>query len=334
MTRPVSRREFLIDGASCSAHLALAAALAPDAARRLWAQAQRGTVVATEPFGRLEQVADGVWALISTPLTGARETVSNGGIIAGRSGVLAIEGFMTPGGATWLANQAKQLTGRWPTHVVVTHYHADHSNGVAGYRDDANGKAMPRAFVTEESLASLFKAMPTPPATPDEDRRAALAGAVKPTELATTIDLGKRTVKLVRRDGHTSSDVSVEVDDPSVVFTGDLVWNGMFPNFVDATPTRLAAATRALRRARTTTYVPGHGGVATDADVGRYLAMLGEVEQAARAAHGKGTPATEAAATFVLSPSLGEWALFNKVFFERAFVAWNRELGAVDGGKR
>lgn len=330
----VSRRAFLKDGVSCSAHLALAAALAPDAVRRLWAQAQGGRVVATEPFGRLEQVADGVWALISTPLTGARETVSNGGLIAGRSGVLAIEGFMTPSGATWLANKAKELTGRWPTHVVVTHYHADHSNGVAGYRDDAAGKAMPRAYVTEESMTSLLKAMPATPTPPDEERRQALAAIEKPSAPATTIDLGGRTVRLVRRDGHTSSDVSVEVDDPSVVFTGDLVWNAMFPNFVDAMPTRLALATRALRRERTTTYVPGHGAVATDADVGRYLAMLGEVEQAARAAHGKGTPAAEAAAAFALSPALGEWALFNKVFFERAFTAWNRELGAGDGGKR
>ncbi|MCC6930620.1 MAG: MBL fold metallo-hydrolase [Gemmatimonadaceae bacterium] len=334
MHRPVSRRTFLIDGASCTAHLALAAAVAPHALRRLWAQEARGPVVTTEPFGRLEQVADGIWALISTPLTGARDTVANGGIIAGRSGVLAIEGFMTPGGAAWLARQAKQLTGRWPTHLVVTHYHADHSSGVAGYRDDANARAMPRTLVTEESLTSLFRAMPTPPAAPDEERKAALTGALRLAESSTTVDLGGRTVRLVRRDGHTASDVSVEVDDPSVVFTGDLVWNAMFPNFVDATPTRLALAARALRRERQTTYVPGHGGVATDADVGRYLAMLGEVEQAARAAHGKGTPVAEAAAAFTLSPALGEWALFNKVFFERAFAAWYRELGVGDDAKR
>ena len=29
---------------------------------------------------------------------------------------------------------------------------------------------------------------------------------------------------------------------------------------------------------------------------------------------------------FSLSPSLGEWALFNRVFFARAFEAWFREL--------
>lgn len=327
MSRLVSRRDFLVDGASCSAHLALAAACAPEAVRRLWARAHGANVVAVEPFGRLEQVAEGVWALISTPLNGSRETVANGGLITGRSGVLAIEGFMTPGGATLLANKARELTGRWPTHVVVSHYHADHSSGVAGYRDAAAGGAMPRTFVTEESMASLLKSIPATPTPPDEERRAALSAIVKPSERSTSIDLGGRTVRLVRRDGHTASDVSVEVDDPSVVFTGDLVWNGMFPNFVDATPTRLAEAARALRRTRETTYVPGHGAVASDADVGRYLAMLTEVEQAARAAFAKGTPAADAGASFALTPALGEWALFNKVFFERAFTAWYRELG-------
>ena len=44
------------------------------------------------------QIADGVWAVISTPLNGARATVSNGGLIAGKNGVLAIEGFQTPEG--------------------------------------------------------------------------------------------------------------------------------------------------------------------------------------------------------------------------------------------
>ncbi|MFP5354341.1 MAG: MBL fold metallo-hydrolase [Gemmatimonadota bacterium] len=323
-----TRRKFIADGVSCAAHLALAASLAPAATRALWAQGRGGRVVATEPFGRLEEVAQGVWALISTPLTGARTTVCNGGLIAGRTGVVAVEGFMTPEGARWLGTKARELTGRWPTHAVISHYHADHSNGVAGYRD---GEARPLVQATSETRqAAIEKNLPV-----DDARREALTqGKVPDESTAATIDLGDRQVRLVRRRGHTASDVTVEVDEPSLVFTGDLVWNAMFPNYVDAAPPALAEATRALRRTRVTTYVPGHGPVATDADVGRYLAMLGEVEAAARAAHAKGTPAAEAGAAFALSPALGEWALFNKVFFERAFAAWYRELGGGDARQR
>lgn len=319
----ISRRDFLARSGSCTAHLALAAAVAPHALRTAWARTPLGAVVATEPFGSLERVADGIWALISTPLGGDRTTLSNGGLIAGRSGVIAIEGFNQPAGATWLATKARELTGRWPTHVVVTHYHADHANGVAGYAlADASGKTIVRATERTRELV-LEKNQPADPA-----RTSALQQAiVLPASETSTIDLGDRRVRIIPRSGHTDSDVSVEIEDPSVVFCGDLVWNAMFPNYIDAVPSRLAASVKALRRDGRTIYVPGHGALAREAEFDRYASMLAEVEQAARKAKLDGKSAAEAGAAFTLPTSLGEWTLFNKVFFERAFTAWYRELG-------
>src|SRR5215217_536864 len=156
----ISRRTFVTESGSCAAHLALAAVVAPDVLRNAWARAALGPVVATEPFGSLEQVAEGVWALISTPLGGDRTTLSNGGIIAGRSGVIAIEGFNQATGAAWLAGKARELTGRWPTHVVVTHYHADHSNGVAGYVHVANATAVSAIRTTERTRDLVLQKNP------------------------------------------------------------------------------------------------------------------------------------------------------------------------------
>jgi glyoxylase-like metal-dependent hydrolase (beta-lactamase superfamily II) len=325
----VSRREFLAQSGSCAAHLALAASVMPHAARTLWANAPLGVVVAREPFGNLERVADGVWALISTPLAGDRTTLSNGGIIAGRNGVLAIEGFNQPAGAQWLAGKARELTGKWPTHVALTHYHADHANGVAGYLSGADSGAKPVVRSTARTRDLVVERNLQPP---DPARVAAVKEAVvlSSTE-ATTLDLGGRSVRIVPRAGHTDSDVSLELDDPSIVFCGDLVWNGMFPNFVDAVPTRLAASVRAIRRARDTTYVPGHGALAKAADYDRYVAMLGEVESAARKAFAAGVSATDAGTAFTMPPSVGEWALFtpaSKAFYQRAFEAWYKELRA------
>jgi glyoxylase-like metal-dependent hydrolase (beta-lactamase superfamily II) len=327
---PLSRRDFLARagaaaGGGCAAHLAAVAALLPAPLRAAWA-VPRGPVVAREPFGTLERVADGVWALVSTPLGGDRTTLSNGGIVAGRSGVLAVEGFNRPEGARWLAAQARALTGRWPTHVVLTHYHADHANGVAGYLGDGARCAVHATAATRDAVVARNQ-----PADPSRDaalRDAALRDAVLlPPGAPVALDLGARTVRVVPRAGHTSSDVSIEVDDADVVFCGDLVWNAMFPNYVDAVPTRLREAARALRRpGASTRYVPGHGAVADAAALDRYLGVLDEVERAARAAHGRGQPAADVGAAFTLPPSLGEWALFNRVFFERAFAAWYREL--------
>ena len=318
-----SRRAFIGAAGSCAAHIALAASFAPSVVRAAWTAPTFGHVVSREPWGRLERVADGVWALVSAPLGGDRTTLANGGIIAGRDGVMAIEGLFTSHGARWMASQARQLTGRWPTHLVLTHYHADHANGVDGYIADG----FPTRVLTTGSTRDqvLTRNMPAV-----DSRSAALRDAVMLNATSeTVVDLGARRVRIVPRAGHTSSDVSVELDDPSVVFTGDLVWNGMIPNYVDARPTELARQVRALTRDRSTVYVPGHGAVADAAAIARYVGVLEAIEQAARVAFTNGTSAADAGRSFALPAPLGEWALFGPTFYERAFTAWNRELSGT-----
>lgn len=322
-TAPLSRRDFVARaGASCAAHLALVG-LALPAWRVAAPWRPLGPVAAREPFGALERVAEGVWALVSTPFGGDRTTLSNGGLVAGRAGVLAIEGFNRPEGARWLAERARELTGRWPTHVVATHFHADHANGLPGYRDPAGGRCA--VHVTAATRDAALRNAP-----PDPERDAVLRDAVVlAPDQETTLDLGGRTVRLRPRAGHTASDVVVAVDDAAVTFGGDLLWNAIFPNYVDTTPSRLGAEARAIRGDGRGIYVPGHGPVARAADVDRYLAVLDVVERAARSAHAAGRPAAEAAAAFALPAALGEWTLFGRVFHERAFTAWYRELGTA-----
>jgi glyoxylase-like metal-dependent hydrolase (beta-lactamase superfamily II) len=315
-----SRRDFLLR----TAHLTVAGIVLPNVLRT---GERRGLprVDAREPFGSLEQLADGVWALISNPLGGDRTTLSNGGLIAGRDAVLAIEGFNQPQGAIWLGNKSRELTGRWPTHVVLTHYHADHANGIAGYLEVG---ARPELRATERTRELVIERnQPTDQARVDALGRAAIIGADAPS----TFDLGGRVVRIVPRRGHTESDVSIELDDPSIVFCGDLFWNAMFPNYVDAIPTQLAQSVRALRRPSDTRYVPGHGALGRQDAYDRYAAMLGEVERAAREGYASGTPAADAAASFAVPASLGSWTLFGKAFYERVFTAWYRDLGPKPG---
>jgi cyclase len=318
----LSRREFLVSSGTCVAHLSLAASVMPAALRRAWASSPLGSTVVREPFGSLERIADGVWALVSNPLGGDRTTISNGGLIAGRSGVLAIEGFNQPQGALWLATKSRELTGRWPTHVALTHYHADHANGVAGY---FGGQDRPELRATKRTRDLVVERnQPADPARVAALDQTAFIGADAPS----TLDLGGRVVRVVPRRGHTESDVSIELDDPSILFCGDLFWNAMFPNYVDAIPTQLSQSVRALRRPGDTVYVPGHGALGKLADYDRYTAMIDEVERAARAGYAKGQTAADAAAAFNLPSSLGDWTLFSKAFYERAFAAWYKDLKA------
>jgi glyoxylase-like metal-dependent hydrolase (beta-lactamase superfamily II) len=313
----MNRRAFLQASASCAAQLTIWSAAAPRALRERFAHRAAGTPLVTEPWGRIERLNERVWALISTPLAGspdARRTLSNGGIVAGRSGVAIIEGFASDAGAQWLAGIAHQVTGRDATHVILTHYHGDHSGGLLGYRA---GGANP-LYVTTATTRALL----APGGKPAE--AVAQAQLVTP-DAPTTIDLGGVKLTIVPRAGHTASDLAVQVDDPRLTFAGDLLWNGMFPNYRDAVPSVLARSVRDLLRGEGVR-VPGHGSIPTTAETTNYVAVLDLIEQAAREAVAAGTPIETAAAAVRVPPSLGEWVLFNPAYYQVALKAWEKEL--------
>lgn len=320
---PTSRREFLRVSGGCVAHVMLMSACASRSTRARWTAPANPTVVTT-PFARLDQIAADTWAVISTPLGGDRTTYSNGGIIAGKNGVIAVEGFYRPQGATWLAERARELTGRWPTHVVLTHYHIDHAAGVAGYL--GTSKPTIRSTVATRELA--LGGGPVAPQKDDALTRAFADIVIVNADKPGAIDLGNRRIELVSLHGHTKSDVALVDNDANVTFAGDLLWNGMFPNFVDATPTQLAASMKQLAQHSSHAFVPGHGAMANSAQVSRYLDLLTDLQATAVKARAAGKSALEAAVGYTVPASLGEW-MASKTGVERAMTAWYREWDAA-----
>ncbi len=286
-------------------------------------------VVAEEPFGRIEQLAEGVWAVVSTPLEHRdMTTLCNGGLVAGKERVLAIETFAGVAGARWVGGKARELAGRWPTDVVISHHHGDHANGLLGFAADAG--ARPRLWISQKTRELILGAAG---GAADTDEGAAMkewleAATVIDPASPTELDLGGKKVSLRVRSGHTPSDVTVEVAGASVAFSGDLVWNQMFPNYVDAIPTRFAASVRELTRVDATTWVPGHGPLATASDVVQFAGLIDSVEVAARSGIERGIAAAAAAVEYRLPAAFAAWTLFNPRYFETAISAWYRELGA------
>ena len=325
-SKTFSRRVFLKTTSACVAHMALMASPFPAQARALWGRRTLGSIVAQESFGRIEEIGGGLFAFISTPLGGDYTTVSNGGIIVGRNAVLVVEAFQTEEGSRWIAEKARELTGRWPTHVVVTHYHGDHSRGVEGYFPEpstAGDEVGPRVYATETTRDLTLESLPED--TPERQRRrwadVVLVAPKEPTELS----LGGRDVLLTPRRGHTPSDVSVEIPFEGFSWCGDLVWNGMFPNYMDAIPSLLSESVRALQADRRQIYVPGHGPLAGADDMSRYVAVIDGLEETARTARREGWTAQEAGERHRIPSNLGEWTLFNPSYFQRAVEAWMME---------
>jgi len=310
-----TRREFMGRSLSCAAHLGLMAAASPLWMRDRWASQTRFPVDASEPWGRLERIADGIWALVSTPLKD-RTTLCNGGIVAGRAGVAVIESLATDAGSSWLSAQAQRLAGRPATHVVLTHFHSDHTGGLraaaAGRDVQVFATGVTRDLAAERNRGAALDVLES----------VVLLDSDRPSE----IDLGGRSLRVVPRGGHTDSDVTFEIPEESLVFSGDLVWNGMFPNYVDAQPSRLSREVRVLRATGATTYVPGHGPLADASALDAYIGLLDHVEEAARDAIQRGMTAAEAGAAYRLPSGLESWTLFSPGYFAQAIGAWMQEL--------
>ena len=332
-SKPLNRRRFLGSGLAGAGALAAAhswSGAAPYQGRNAFAKTEIET-----PFARIEQLAEGVWAVVSTPFKpeggfGDMTTVCNGGFIAGRDGLLVIDTFQRPEGAAWVVEQGLRLTGKRPTHVLLTHFHGDHSGGLAGFQYGAEG---PEIIATETTRQLIWDRSQQPrsregnPFLEVRQRFLAPTSLLPDTGDPVPLDLGGRTVMIERRAGHTPSDLAVVVEDPRIVFDGDIVWKDVFPNYADALPDVWREHAGEILKDPETIHIPGHGDVARGKDLTLYPSMLAEVEKAARQAHTKGLDMQEAAAEFKLPKSLGDWLLFSPTQYERAFRAWYRVLG-------
>ncbi len=333
-----SRRNFL-GQMSCAASVAFAWAAAGTGARRVFAKEPEGAKrIDTQSWAYVDRLGDGLYTTISTPFQPGRArpdptTFSNGGIIAGKNRVFLIEGFNQPKGAAWQAAVTKKAVGRAPTHVALTHFHGDHSGGLPGYQSGADAPAI---LATKETrrllLEKLHKQVPPPPT--DGGRFARTRKLLLPDTILidetrpVMLDLGGRKVRLVPRKGHTTSDLTIELDEPRIIWCGDLFFHGLFPYYGDAIPSELNKTIQTLVKEDFAVYVPGHGPRTDAKGLATYLEMLQVVEHAARHAFNKGVPASKAWQTFSIPKELGEWRKFRPDVHRFAFEAWERELKA------
>ena len=284
--------------------------------------------VATEKWGRVEKVQEGVWAHVATTFESKDfTTVCNGGIIAGDKGVLAIESFMQPKGAKWWAETAQRLTGRWPTDIVSTHFHGDHTAGHTGYFTD---KHMPNVWLTDSTKDAAEESFVQRGMKKNEFQNVMAIDAVNGVE----IDLGNRKVSIKPRFGHTASDVTIELADPSVIFCGDLFFNRIFPNYGHATPGQLNSYASEIAAQKDTVFIPGHGPVADFEAAIKYQEFLAWIENWARDSIVAGGNAEQAGKEFKLPKELEDWFVWSPTNAKLAWLAWDKEIKAAAGKEK
>ena len=256
----------------------------------------RGSFAKTEDDFQLTKVAEGVYAATAKP---GGLASGNAGFVIGEEGVLMIDTFFTPVAVEELIAEIGKLTTQPVRSAINTHYHLDHTGGnqvlvargvpiiahdnVAQWQTVKNRRFLPSAEDLQKRRAAITKQLNELP--PDQaDKRPALERQLRRTDAMMTIKLtnptvtfssgvmhvflGKREVVLFTLPGHTGGDILAYVPDANVLFMGDMGWSKTLPNLVDATVVDwITSLDKILAQYPTAKFVPGHGEVASAADI-------------------------------------------------------------------
>ncbi|MFJ4873426.1 MBL fold metallo-hydrolase [Streptomyces sp. NPDC088757] len=248
-----------------------------------------GTIRETAPFAEVVEVADGVHAYLQPP---GGWCLNNAGILVSEGESALVDTAATEARARHLRGSALALNPTAPRAVVTTHFHGDHAFG---------NHLFPEALVighertrTEMIAAGLHLTGLWPDV---EWGDIELAPPALTYRDGLTLHIGALRAELEHvGPAHTSNDTVVWLPRQKVLFTGDLVMNGVTPFCLMGSIAGSLAALDRLRAFGATTVVPGHGAVAGPEVFDAVEAYLRHVRRLAAEGRAAGlTPAQTAA---------------------------------------
>jgi cyclase len=228
---------------------------------------------ADAPF-RLTQIGPNAWAAIDNASARAPAT-ANGGFVLGDEGVLVVDTLGSIAAADLLLAEIRKRTSLPVTYVVNPHYHLDH---VAGNGVFARAGAIVFAHENVRDWIRRENARLLGPQPPPE-LEALIQSVAEPTivyDEGMRVHLGGHEAYAQAFPGHTGGDSIVLIRDSRIAFLGDLFWNRMLPNLIDASTQPWIASLDTLLAATDAgyTFVPGHGDVGSALDVAAFRDYL------------------------------------------------------------
>jgi len=247
----------------------------------------------SSPHFQIEELAEGVFAVL-----GEREGLchSNAAIIDLGDQTLVLDTLTLPSYGDDLARACRELTGRDPSWIAFTHYHADHFLGNQSFPNTTPLIATQAMLVPMEESMDQYQSIIDDPdgfkqqlvdfeanceAEEDPLQRKAMGinlaryqalyadvgvmRLVRPNTMfegTMTLKGSKRTVELIEvANAHTVSDVYLHLPDEGICFMGDLGFFDTIPFLGFADPLRWSATLQQFEDSEMKAFVPGHGGV-------------------------------------------------------------------------
>jgi glyoxylase-like metal-dependent hydrolase (beta-lactamase superfamily II) len=191
----------------------------------------------------------------------------NSGVVVGEKGVIVIDAKITPASGKELLDDIAKITPKPVNTVILTHSDRDHVNGLAAFpsgiaiiAQENNKEEQERAITAGGSNAPPADHLPTRVITKNKDR---LKVDDVPLEL------------LHWGPAHTSGDLVIYLPKQKIVFTGDIITNRPDPLIhleKHGSSEGWIETAKGIVALDADTFIPGHGGRETKAEVQQYLA--------------------------------------------------------------
>jgi cyclase len=275
-------------------------------------------------YGKTVEVSEGVYAYIQPD---GSWFLNNTGFLTSRHGVISIDATSTERRTRAYLDAIAAVTSQPVRTLVNSHHHGDHTFG--------NCLFPGATIVAHERCRDEIVAF-GPPVNAGiwsdvEWGQLSLAPPFLTYETGVTLWSGdlRCDVRYVGTPAHTTNDSIIHIPQRSVLFAGDLVFNGGTPFLVSGSVAgAIEVLEQVVRPLGAATIVPGHGPVCGPQVIEDVLGYLRFVQDLAREAKSAGLSPLDAAR----QASLGGYADWTDA--ERIVGNLHRAYAELDGGDR
>ena len=194
--------------------------------------------------------------------------ISNAGFVVTDAGVVVIDALGSPALAERLRAEIARITPQPITHVIVTHYHADHVYGLQALAQpgvQVMAHQAGQAYLHAETAQLRLQASRHDLA-PWIDANTRLVAATDWIDAPRELNVGgTRLVVQPVGPAHTPEDLAVYLPQHRVLYAGDLVFRNRIPFVGQADSRNWVASLGKLLAFDATAVVPGHGPVSAEA---------------------------------------------------------------------